>query len=245
VRRLAFPLLIAAALALAGCQRQDEAFGAKVRAYLLEHPEVLQEVAQKLDEKEKAQAVKVSQAAIKHYRNALERDPRDFVANPGGKITVVEFFDYNCGYCKVAAPAVVQLIADNPDVRFVFKEYPFQTEQSLQAAKLALGARAQGKTLALHQALMAAKPLNAAAIERSLESAGVDAAAAGAEAQSAAVLRHLRDTHELAQQLGIDGTPTFIVGDRLINGADMRALQAALVQARGGGASAGRDAAKG
>ena len=126
LRRLV--LVATGALLLAGCNESlsDAAFGAKVRNYLLEHPEVLQEAVTKLQEKELAAAARSQKQAIADKRRALERDPRDYVANPKGKVTVTEFFDYNCGFCKVAAPAIVQLIASNPDVRFVFKEYPFQ-----------------------------------------------------------------------------------------------------------------------
>ena len=136
------------AAALAACQkpadtadgkpsRAEAAFGQSVRAYLLEHPEVIEEAVAKLQEKKQAEAATQAATAeadarklIPHYRAELERDPRDFVANPDGKITVVEFFDYNCGYCKLAAPEVLKLIEENPDVRFVFKEFPIFGEAS-------------------------------------------------------------------------------------------------------------------
>jgi protein-disulfide isomerase len=225
-------LLAAAAAALAGCQKiEDEAFGAKVRAYLIEHPEVLIEVQQSLQAKQQAQADDFTRTVVKANRAALERDPRDFVANPDGKITVVQIYDYNCPYCKVAAPEVMTMIRQNPDVRFVFKEYPFQTPASELAARLALGAKAQGKTLALHQALMAAKPLDEASILRSLQTAGVDVEAATAAGESAAVTQHLKDNIALTDKLQI-GTPTFFVGDEVIAGWKPDALKAAIVKAR-------------
>src|SRR3954469_6326699 len=97
---LALPLAIAS-LTLAGCDqaKPDKAFGEKVRAYLLEHPEVLMEASQKLQEKQAAQQTASAQKAIGQYRQAIERDPRDIVINPAGTITVTEFFDYRCGYC--------------------------------------------------------------------------------------------------------------------------------------------------
>jgi protein-disulfide isomerase len=116
---------LAAAFSLTACQKaEDAAFGAKVHAYLMAHPEVLREAEVKLQQNDRVAAQKASTDAIAKYRGQLERDSRDFVANPGGKITVVEFFDYRCGYCKLAAPQVVELIQQNPDVRFVFKEFP-------------------------------------------------------------------------------------------------------------------------
>ena len=110
--RLFKPLAAILVLALAACgePKADEAFGQKVRAYLLEHPEVLQEAYEKLQVKQQQAALLSAAKALAENRQALENDPRDFVANPNGKITVVEFFDYNCGYCKLIAPEVLALV---------------------------------------------------------------------------------------------------------------------------------------
>jgi protein-disulfide isomerase len=103
---------MSAALALSACQKQADAeFGAKVRAYLLEHPEVIEEAAIKLREKQVLEAAKNSAAAVAKHRQQLEHDPRDLVINPNGEFTVVEFFDYRCGYCKVVAPEMVKGLA--------------------------------------------------------------------------------------------------------------------------------------
>src|SRR5258706_4228333 len=140
-------------LSLAACQKvEDAAFGAKVHAYLLAHPEVLREAEIQLQRNDRLAAEKASTDAIAKYRGQLERDPRDFVANPDGKITVVEFFDYRCGYCKLAAPEVVKLINENPDVRFVFKEFPIFGAVSDTAAKIALTAPAKSKSLDIYKA---------------------------------------------------------------------------------------------
>lgn len=228
-------LALSAALSLSACQQQaDDAFGQKVRAYLLEHPEVIQEAVQKLEEKRLAQAASLTKASLVKHRDALERDPRDFVANPDGSITVVEFFDYNCGYCKLAAPEVVKLIQENPDVRFVFKEFAFQTEDSIIAGKIALTPVAKSKGLPLYASLMAQKPLNQTTIDASLIAAGVDPAVARRQANDPAIEKHLRDVHALASELQIDGTPAFIVGDTVISGADMTKLRAAIAAAKAG-----------
>src|SRR5687768_3884100 len=139
--------LLAGSLALSACNKPaeaDPAFGAKVRAYLLEHPEVIEEAVVKLRQKQMLEQAKASASTVSKYRQQLERDPRDVVINPNGEFTVVEFFDYRCGYCKVVAPEVVKLIQENPDVRFVFKEFPIFGEVSDSAAKLAL--TPQGKS---------------------------------------------------------------------------------------------------
>lgn len=229
-----FAAASAAALALSGCaQADDAAFGAKVRAYLLEHPEVLREAMVKLEQKDRLEALKTASKALEKHRDALERDPRDVVVNPTGKITVVEFFDYNCSYCKVVAPHVVELIQKNPDVRFVFKEFAFQTEQSVAAAHLALTPAARPNALAVYANLMAQKPLNDAAVERAFTSAGVDYKAAVAQAKDPAIAKQLQDVRALADALGLEGTPGFVIGNRIIPGADIEAVQAAIVEARG------------
>lgn len=226
-------LAATSALVLSGCQKLDDAaFGQKVRAYLLEHPEVIQEAVEKLQEKQQAEAVKAAQAGLAKHRKALEQDPRDFVANPDGGITVVEFFDYRCGYCKLAAPEVLQLIAENRDVRFVFKEFPIFGGESNLAAQVVLSPAAKPKTKEIYARFMAEKALDAAAIDRILREVGVDPAQAKAGGESAEVQRQLRDIHELAQALHIEGTPAFVVGDQLISGADMGALKRAIAEAR-------------
>ena len=227
-------LALTAALALAGCDRSDEAFGKRVRAYLLEHPEVLQDAALKLREKQQAEQAKAALDSIDKHRSQLERDARDLVFNPNGKVTVVEFFDYQCGYCKVAAPQVVQLIKDNPDVRFVFKEMPIFGGVSDTAAKLALTPQVKAKGLEIYQAWMAEKHLDDAALDRTLAAAGIDPAAARQAAQDPAIERQIMDVRALATALRIEGTPAFVVGDTLVPGADLGAVQAAIAVAKGG-----------
>ncbi len=226
--------LLAAALSLSACQKADDAvFGQKVHAYLMAHPEVIREAADKLADNERVAATKASTDAIGKFRNQLEHDPRDFVANPSGKVTVVEFFDYRCGYCKLAAPEVVKLIEQNPDVRFVFKEFPIFGEVSDTAAKVALTREAKAKGIQLYQALMTEKALDDAALDRHLTEIGVDPAAARKDAQHPLIERQVLDTHALAEALKIDGTPAFIVGDTMIPGADLPALRAAIARAKG------------
>jgi protein-disulfide isomerase len=227
-------MALAAALSLSACQRADDAFGQKVHAYLMAHPEVIREAAEKLNENDRLAALKASTNAIGKYRGQLEHDPRDFVANPDGKVTVVEFFDYRCGYCKLAAPQVVSLIQQNPDVRFVFKEFPIFGEVSDTAAKIALTAPAKAKGVQLYQALMGDKALDDAALDRHLAEIGINSAAARKDAQDPTIARQILDTHALAEAVKIDGTPTFIVGNTMIPGADIPALNAAIAAAKSG-----------
>jgi protein-disulfide isomerase len=229
----AIAVLIAVAVALAGCQKQsDEAFGQRVRAYLLQHPEVLQEAYEQLQVKQEKARVAAASKAIGQYRQQIEHDPRDFVANPNGKITVVEFFDYNCGYCKAIAPDVMAIVQREPDVRFVFKDFTIFGEASEYAAAGADLAKPSGKYLSVYQQFMAQKPLNDAGVQRILAANGVDPNAARAHQQSADEKKYIADVHNLAVNLGIEGTPAFIVGDTLINAADPDALAAAIAQAK-------------
>jgi protein-disulfide isomerase len=233
--RASVALAATLAFGAAGCHKSgDDAFGERVHAYLMAHPEVIREAARKLQAQEQAAAEKASTDAIAKHRSQLERDPRDFVANPNGKITVVEFFDYRCGYCKVAAPQVLQLIKDNPDVRFVFKEFPIFGEVSDTAAKIALTPQAKSKGLELYQAWMAEKALDEDALDRHLQAAGIDPATARKAAADPAVERQILDTRALASALHIEGTPAFVVGDNMVPGADLPALRAAILQARAG-----------
>jgi protein-disulfide isomerase len=244
--RIALAAALSAAF-LAACQpkagedkpsKAEKAFGESVRAYLLEHPEVLEEVVAKLQDKKRAEALNAHQDAqrlIPQYRKALERDPRDFVANPDGRITVVEFFDYNCGYCKVAAPEVLRIIEENPDVRFVFKEWPIFGAASESAARVALTPAAKAKGLILYKAWMAEKPLTEAGIDRHLSALGVDPVAARKVAAGPEVGRQISEVRDLAGALRLQGTPAFVVGDVIIPGADMQALRAAIAKAKAGG----------
>jgi protein-disulfide isomerase len=244
-QRLALAVALSAAL-LAACQpkaaddkpsKAEKAFGESVRAYLLEHPEVIEEVVIKLQEKKRTQAFTAhedAQKLIPQYRKALERDPRDFVANPNGRITVVEFFDYNCGYCKVAAPEVLRIVEENPDIRFVFKEMPIFGAASDTAAAVALTPAGKAKGLALYKAWMAEKHLDEAGIDRHLTALGVDPAAARKAAADPQIARQIADVRELAGALRIQGTPAFVVGDILIPGADMQGLRAAIAKAKAG-----------
>ena len=226
-------MLLAATLALTGCQKVDEAaFGARVHAYLLQHPEVIREAALKLAANDRQAAATNAIETLEKHRAELEHDPRDFVANPGGKFTIVEFFDYRCGYCKAAAPEVVRIIQENPDVRFVFKEFPIFGTVSDTAAKLALTPAGKSQGLALYALWMKDNALTDAALDRHLASVGLDPAQVRKDALDPALDQQLRDTRALAATLKIEGTPAFVIGDTIVPGADMRALREAIAKTR-------------
>ena len=238
------PVALAALLALAAAAcspgpakttADDDAFGRQVRAYLLKHPEVIEEAGAKLNEQRRAQALAAASTAIAGKRMQLEADPADYVANPSGKITVVEFFDYRCPYCKAAQPDLKGLIANNKDIRFVFKQFPILPDAdgklgvSLRAARAAMAAQAAGKYLPVHDALMSARPLDDAAIAKAMKDNGLDPLPAVA---STAYDRRIKAVHDLAVDIGATGTPSFVVGDALIEGNQMDVLAAAIAKAR-------------
>jgi protein-disulfide isomerase len=142
----------------------------------------------------------------------------------------VQFSDYRCGYCKLAAPEVLSLIAENPDTRFVFKEYPIFKGVSDIAGRVAVTPMAKGKGLALYQNLMADKALDDAALDRHLRQLGLDPAAARRAAHAPDIEKHIADNHALGEALGVSGTPAFFVGDVMVPGADMDAVRVALAQ---------------
>lgn len=243
-RTLALIPALAAALLLSGCDKAvDATLGAGVKGYLMRNPEVLREVSQALAQKEAAESEKTAAAehqetlkSLGRLRNQIERDPRDFVLNPAGRITVVEFFDYKCGYCKMIAPEIVRMAAENPDVRFVFKEFPIFGEVSDTAARVALTPQAKAKGLQLYNALMAEEALDEASLDRILTSLGIDPAQARRDAASPEVVKHVADVRGLAQALNLKGTPAFVVGNDYINAADLEWVKAAIAKARSGGA---------
>lgn len=233
---------VAAALGLAACQPaqdSDASFDARVKAYLLSHPDDLRKAIQNMQAKDDADQAKQeaaadakAQAALPVLRAALERDPRDFVANPNGKVTVTEFYDYRCPHCIEIAPQVIGLIRTHPDVRFVFKEMPIFGSTSDHAARAAMAAKAQGKDyVGLYEAMMATRPLTDDDIDRLAAAKGINVAAMNAPATVTKDQAQIDDVAKLAVKLAINGTPGFIVGDTVIRGEDYDSLAAAIAEA--------------
>ncbi|MGH6992978.1 MAG: DsbA family protein [Caulobacteraceae bacterium] len=239
-------LLTSAAIGLlcvwaAACSRgaDDQAFGERVHAYLMAHPEVIEEAASRLQAKaalEEQADLKKGEALIPRLREAIERDPRDFVANPSGRITVTEFYDYRCPHCADAAPKVLDIIRSEPDVRFVFKEMPIFGPTSEHAARAALAVKAAGGNyLRLYQTFMSTRPLTDEDIDREADALG----AKGEGATSKTADRQLAQTAQLFGALDLEGTPAFVVGDDIIPGEDMEALQADIDHMRSAGQRSG------
>lgn len=234
---------LALAAPFAGCSKAAESsipvsreFGDQVRAYILAHPEIIEEAANKLQAQRQAQADSAMKVSLVENRAKNERDARDFVAgNPQGKITVVEYFDYRCPYCKAAIGDLNKLLHANPDVRLVLKEFPILSATSQRAARAAIGAKAQGKYMEVHSAFLEEKNLDDAAIDRILAQKGVDVAKAKALGEQASTTAQIEEVHALGLASGVSGTPAFIVGDKMIAGWSPEQIEAEIKAARKAG----------
>jgi protein-disulfide isomerase len=214
-------MVLATAPALAFDDAQKKEIGGIVAEYLREHPEVILQAIEALQAKSEAQKEEAARQAVTANRARLYEDPRSPVmGNPKGDVTLVEFFDYNCGYCKTVQKGVMQLIQDDPKLRFVFKEYPILADSSVTAAKAALAAREQGKYVEMHAALMANRgALNDETIARIAQGAGLDAAKLKADMEKPEIAATIAADKALAEELGVRGTPAFVIGDTLVPGA--------------------------
>jgi len=192
-----------------------------IKNYLLTHPEVMIEVQSALEAKmEKVQAEKM-QKALAENADEIFRSPSAPVAgNPKGDVTIVEFFDYNCGYCKKALADLAGVIQKDKNVRVVMKELPILSKGSEEASRVALAAKLQGKYWEFHRAMMETQgQANEAAALRVAEKVGLDMPRLKKDMSSAEVKKEIADTRALAQKMGIQGTPHFLVGDRVVPGA--------------------------
>jgi protein-disulfide isomerase len=201
-------------LAAAGIDgRERAAIEGLVRAYILEHPEIIPEAVDRLEQKQAA-------AQIAPLRGALEAPfPGAVLGNPDGKVTLVEFTDFACTFCRRSVADLEALIAANPDLRVVVRELPIISPQSAPAAKMSLAAAAQGKYPAFHKAMFAGETPSPQSIAAAAGAAGLDMAAANAFVARPEMDQELSRNLDLARRLGINGTPAWVIGDRLIHGA--------------------------
>ncbi|MEO9738388.1 MULTISPECIES: DsbA family protein [Alphaproteobacteria] len=185
---------------------------------ILEKPEILIEALSILQERENAALVEAQSTALTELRDDFEQNAPIF-GNLDGSVTLVEFFDYNCGYCRRAAPEVKAVLETSRDVRIVYREFPILGPGSEIAARASLAARNQGKYQQFHEAMMA---LNGQAFEASVMEVagdvGLDLEVLKTDMQSDLVNDHIAASLRLAEALRITGTPTFVLGDEIIPG---------------------------
>lgn len=217
-------------------QRDDSALQELILQTIRDNPEIVMEAIEILQQREaEAQALAASQA-LQAQQSALMNDPNaPVMGNPDGDVTIVEFFDYNCGYCRRVFPSVKDLVEEDGNIRVVMREWPILGEESVFAARAALAARKQGKYLEFHNALMANQGrASQAAVLTLADDLGMDIDQLRADMNGPEVDAHIAASRQLTQSLGLNGTPAFIFGDQLVPGAiDLEQMKQMVAEMRG------------
>ena len=196
-----------------------------VRDYLLKHPEVLQEVMQELEKKQQTAEAEKARSAVKTHAEALFNSPRQVtLGNPQGDVTFVEFFDYNCGYCKRAHGDMTALMSKDPKLKVVLKEFPVLGPGSVEAAQVAVAVRMQDKSgkkyMEFHQKMLLgrgqADKARALAVAKEI---GLDMTRMEKDLKSEEITATLQESAKLAEALGLNGTPSYVIGNDVVIGA--------------------------
>jgi protein-disulfide isomerase len=197
-----------------------------VREYLLSHPELLQEVMSELEKRQAVAEAEKHRTAVKQYSEVIFSSPRQVtLGNTQGDVTVVEFFDYNCGYCKRAMSDMLDLMKNDAKLKFVLKEFPVLGEGSMQAAQVAAAVRMQDKSggkkyLEFHQKLLTGRgPADKARALAVAKEIGLDVARIEKDMAGDEVKAQLEESFKLAEALGLNGTPSYVVGNDVVVGA--------------------------
>jgi protein-disulfide isomerase len=186
---------------------------------ILENPEIIMEAINKLRAQEEQDKAGAQQQAYLDNEELLKRDPNaPVLGNPDGDVTIVEFFDYNCGYCKRAMVAMQAILETDKNLRVVYREFPILSEASVFASRAALASRAQGKYEAFHWALMSAQTADEASVLTIAAQVGLDVAKLRIDMDAPEVSEHIQTSREVANALQFTGTPSFIIGDEIVGG---------------------------
>jgi protein-disulfide isomerase len=216
---------------------QKVEIGKIIREYLLKHPEVLQEAMQEYEKRQQVAEAEKAKAAIKTHAEAIFNSPRQVtLGNPQGDVTFVEFFDYNCGYCKRALEDMMVLMSKDPKLKVVLKEFPVLGPASLDAAKIGVAVRMQDKTgkkyLEFHQKLLTGRgqvdKARAMAVAKEI---GLDMAKLEKDLKSDEIEATLQESAKLAEALGLNGTPSYVINNDVVIGAVGLAALGAKIQA--------------
>ncbi len=199
------------------------AFQSEIRAYLLENPEVIMEAVALLEQRQQQEQAAADSGLVSANAEAIFNDDHSWVGgNPEGDVTVVEFLDYKCGYCKRAFPEVSELIASDDNIRFVIKEFPILGEESILASRFAIATlqvAGDDAYKTIHDALMAYNgDYSEVAFQRLANTFGLDGAAIMEHMSSDEVSDAINANYALARQMDISGTPSFVMGDEMVRG---------------------------
>lgn len=242
-RLLSFALLAAATVATPSARAenaltpaQTKQIDALIHDYIIAHPDVIMESLQAAQDKADADRHAEAESALGKHQDALLHDPTSpIMGNPDGDVTLVEFFDYRCPYCKSSAPTIADLIKSDPRLRVVMKEFPVLGPESTYASRVALVAARHGKYAEFHQTVLGFKgTLDDAKTLELAARVGLDAKQTKAEAEDPKLDGVIQSNIDLAHALAIDGTPTFVIGKFIIPGvATIDDLKLAIATARG------------
>jgi protein-disulfide isomerase len=216
-------------------EQERDAIDRRVREYILENPEIIMQAVQILRERQEQQAQDARRQGVKQHAEALrDSGPLPVLGNPDGDVTIVEFFDYRCPYCRQVANLAVETAKADGNVRVVYKEYPILGPESEFAARAAIAAAMQGRYAEFHKALMNdVQTVNQDSVMRLAEMMDLDVAQLKEDMRSDKVSETIQRTRQLGQQLQINGTPAFIVGTEVAPGAISRdQLEDMIAQAR-------------
>jgi protein-disulfide isomerase len=198
-----------------------------VHDYVLAHPELIPQAMDALRDRDHAATIASNRTAI------LEPFASAWAGSAHPDVTVVEYFDYNCGYCRASLPTIAQLLKSDPKIRIVYRDFPILAQSSIDAARVSLAAADQGKFLAFHDALYAGGPVSAASIAAAAKTAGIDPARAAAFAPKADA--EIASNETVARALGLSGTPSWVIGTKVVSSAlPLEELQKAVAAARAG-----------
>jgi len=203
---------------------QREEIGKIVKDYLLTHPEVMQDVMAELEKRQQAAEVEKHRTAIVDNKATLFSSSHQVIlGNPQGNVTMVEFFDYNCGYCKRAMSDMLDLIKNDSNLKFVLKEFPVLGEGSVEAARVAVAARMQDSTgkkyIEFHQKLLGGRGADKARALAVAKEVGFDMSRLERDMGSDEVKKTIDENMKLAEALGVNGTPSYVVGQEVVVGA--------------------------
>lgn len=232
---LAAALLAAPAVAQTFSAPQQNEIRTIVREYLLRNPEVIVEALQAFEEKQKAELANSQQSTIRQRQAEILNDPQTPSSGAANAdVTIVEFFDYRCQYCKQVQPTMAQIARSDQKLRIVYKELPILGPDSVVASRAALAAHIQGQYLKMHNALMARRgTLDEATVLAIAGEVGLDAARLKTDMNRPEIGAQIERNRALARDLGIRGTPAFLIGEQIVPGAvDLETMRGLVARAR-------------
>jgi len=230
---LSSPTMVTAEEGLSDAQKA--AVEGLIQKYIQEHPDEILDAVRAHSERQEVAARAAAESNLTELREKILFDPRAPVAgNPDGDVTMVEFFDYRCSYCKRSLDMVMTMIDEDPNLRVVFKEFPILSPQSRRASQAALAAKAQGKYLDFHYAVMSARgSLDDEQIMDIAAEVGLDIEKLRIDMEAPEIAAYLDNVQDLARSLDIRGTPTFVVENKIVRGAvDAETLRKAIAEKR-------------